>query len=105
MKRKDRITQEVEKTFNVFENLSNLEENPFLYTRIQASLNSSPGKKKSAYFLRPIMVALLLIFNLITGIFFVSSMGRAYASDKQNLESLIGDYKFNQTYNDFLSNN
>ena len=105
MNRQDRINQEVEKTLNVFESLPNLEENPFLFTRIKVSLSSSPLNKKPVFFLRPIIIVLLLIFNLITGLLFFSSSEASYPSDKQNLELLISDYNFNQTNNNFISSN
>ncbi len=77
MNKEDKIREEVEKTLNAFDQIKNLEENPYLFTRIQSEIESIKTKEKSyslkGEFLRPVILFLILIMNVFTAIFFFNS--------------------------------
>ncbi len=67
MEREKRITEEVEKTLNAFDDLPELESNPFLYTRIKSSMNDARTEKKSLLsVLKPAFFVILVLLNFYT---------------------------------------
>ena len=75
MNKEDKILAEVEKTLNAIDALPNLEANPFLFTRIKARIENESikhaGKEKTDFVLKPVTLALLLVINIITAVYFI----------------------------------
>jgi hypothetical protein len=73
MKREQKIMQEIEKTLDLFERPERLKPNPFLYSRVQAQLDSLKVRKTWLALLKPVFLALLLTLNILTAVYFFSN--------------------------------
>jgi len=91
---KKKIKEEIEKTMNVFERLGTIDGNPYLYTRIRATLDSRASKPGVARLLadwvspRAALIAVLLVLNLLSAIFFIIKQ----RSDTFSNMSFIGSF-------------
>ena len=98
------ILEEVDKTLKAFDNLPELEANPFLYTRLQAKLSSkniSTEKYSLSYYkLKALALSIMLIINIFTAVYLFEDDKRDY-SKEQLMYSLRMDY--NSTQNDILT--
>lgn len=96
MNNENLINAEVEKTLNAFDELQDIDANPFLFTRIEASLASQPANPKTSLIqslrLKPIGLALIILLNIITAIHFLSS-----SAGDNSKNALI--YSLNREYN------
>ena len=104
MKNKEKIKEEVEKTLNAFDNISNLDENPYLFTRLQAEIESGETGAKAkiaGVILRPAFLILFLMLNLFT-VFYAfnrSDKSNTATTGKTNYSTLIySQYSLNQSY-------
>ena len=104
MKNAEKIKEEVEKTLNAFDNISNLDENPYLFTRLQAEIESgetSAKAKTTGEILRPAFLILFLMLNLFT-VFYAfnqSNESNMSTTGKTNYSTLIySQYSLNQSY-------
>jgi len=103
MEKEKRIMEEVEKTLHSIDNITNLETNPFLFTRIKAKIvdNSVEQIKegKTSLVLKPAALILLLLINIVTAVFFLNSNSSGQAVNKNTtlVESLTEDYQYSQT--------
>lgn len=74
MEKKKRIDEEVNRTLNIFDEIPQIKENPFLYTKIKARLDgeTSAGKQKNylAGILKPALLALILTLNALTAYYY-----------------------------------
>lgn len=59
------INKEVQMTLESWDNIERYEGNPFLYTRIEQQLRNRKEKKTKMTW-QPILVAVLVLFNLFT---------------------------------------
>lgn len=68
MERKTKIEDEVKKTMQVFDEIKNVESNPFLYTRIKSKLESKreTNKSSSKMVLLPAALLILILINIFT---------------------------------------
>ncbi|MCX6138092.1 MAG: hypothetical protein NTV54_11420 [Ignavibacteriales bacterium] len=102
MKEEERILEEVEKTLCALDDLPTIEANPFLFTRIQARLASEDVSRKTSLAgfieLKPIALAVIIVLNIITAVYFFNSRSSEYSKD-QLIHSLSAEY--NSTQNDF----
>jgi hypothetical protein len=107
MKRHREILEEVEKTINSFEAVPKLRDNHYLFTRIKSTIETDQefAKRKLAFSLKPLVIGLILIVNILTGIFFINADKASYNSDDTTIQSLKYDYQITQTYNEFTTNN
>jgi len=107
MKKEKRILEEVEKTLNLFDELPVLEENHFLYTKIKAASNNKlySSRQKSIFALKPIVIVIIILLNIITLTLFYQSSKSSYSIKESLIKSLQSDYKINQTFNEYLSIN
>ena len=75
MNKEEKILLEVEKTLNAIDSLPKLESNPFLFTRIKARISNESIKvgsvEKTEFVFRPVTIALLLILNIVTAVYFI----------------------------------
>jgi hypothetical protein len=96
----ERILEEVEKTLNSIESLPKLESNPFLYTRLKSRIAresiSTGNEKNKLAILKPVGLALILVINIITAIYFFDVNGKTQSSNTL-VNSLSQEYKTNQT--------
>lgn len=104
MKNEEKIKEEVEKTLNAFNSISNLDENPYLFTRIQAEIeNGETGAKAKTAggILRTAFLILFLMLNLFT-VFYAfnqSNESSTATTGKTNYSTLIySQYSLNQSY-------
>ncbi|KAA3661768.1 MAG: hypothetical protein DWQ10_03875 [Calditrichaeota bacterium] len=95
MNKKEKIEQQVQKALDQFEHAEKLPPNPFFYTRIQARLqeNQRQGYVISAI-LRPATLALLLVINISTAVWYLNAPEQAEQSDSHQelVELLAGDF-------------
>ena len=107
MKKEKRIFEEVDKTLNLFEQLPELEENHFLYTKIKANSNLKKfsSSKKTIFALKPVVIAIIILINILTITLFYQSSNSSYSNKESLIKSLQNDYKINQTFNEYLSIN
>ena len=104
MKNEEKIREEVEKTLNAFDNISKLDENPYLFTKLQAEIESSKTDTKAktaGIILRPAFLILFLMLNLFT-VFYAfnqSNESNTTTTGKTNYSTLIySQYSLNQSY-------
>jgi len=78
MDKRKRVREEVEKTMSLLDRMENLEAGPFFYTRVEARLRSKEREEKlkqpgifGVKVLKPALLALLLVANLISAVFFL----------------------------------
>lgn len=107
MKKEKRILEEVDKTLDLFDNLPVLEENHFLHTKIKAASNykTISSGQKGIFALRPFVIAIIIIINIITMTLSFQSSISSYSNKESLIKSLRNDYKINQTFNEYLSVN
>jgi hypothetical protein len=82
MDKQERIREEVEKTMSLLDRMQNLEADPYFYIRIEARLRSEEREKKTklmgypgAGVLKPALLLLLLMINLISVFFILKQSG------------------------------
>jgi hypothetical protein len=104
MDKEKEILNEVEKTLNAFDYDVNLEENPFLLTRIQARM---VNKKKKRSFVplynlgfNRVLLLLILIINLVTLAYYYDK-SRERNVEEQFESALMADFTINQSQNIF----
>ena len=99
MEREKRILDEVEKTLNALDNVSKLDENPFLYTRLKLLIekehSESFNPKMKDFILKPAVLVIILIINIITALFFLQVTGSKQSTATLS-EQLKNDYQVNQ---------
>jgi hypothetical protein len=93
--REKQIYAEVEKTLQALDHVPKLEANPFLYTRIKAVLDSDGAAQKRSVLnragIKGIAFSLLVVFNLITAIYFFTENQKVTARDEL-IYALSNDY-------------
>ena len=103
-----KIQDEVKKTIAVLDNIEKIEGNPYLFTRVKATLNS-PKKEGRFSFAsvfgspRIALILVLLFFNLASTILFFTQNKTAVASDESFISSLTQEY-YLSTDDDLLGN-
>jgi hypothetical protein len=102
MNKKEKIEQEISKTFEQFENAEKLPPNPYFYTRVQARLEEKQ-KQQNVFFaiLKPALIIALLAVNMSTAIWY---LGGSEQQDETNsrqelLEMLASDLKLDDEQN------
>ncbi|NWF88666.1 MAG: hypothetical protein HXY50_04295 [Ignavibacteriaceae bacterium] len=110
MDKDQRIKEEVEKTISLLDKVEEINTNPFLFTRIKAELDSKKDKsEKNSFewvfkFLRPAIIAALLLFNVYSVISFYQSSNSNGVTREQYLESISSEYEMDSSI-DYLSTN
>ena len=82
MDKRKQVREEVEKTMSLLDRMQNLDAGPYFYTRVDARLRSKEREKRTilsgfpgARVLKPALLLLLLIINLISVFFFLKGPG------------------------------
>ena len=90
MDKRKKVREEVEKTMSLLDRMQNLEAGPYFYTRVQARLHSKERKKKTilsgfpgARVLKPALLLLLLMINLISVFVFLKGPGDTAVVEKK----------------------
>lgn len=100
MKSEKDILDEVEKTLEAFDRDIILKENPFLFTRIEARLNSIRNKRKNAFRHHPVLsrviLILIIVLNLFTLAYFYGRGEDSNLQDKMYME-LISDFQIDES--------
>lgn len=103
MGKDQRIEQEVEKTLQAFDADEVLEENPFLFTRLQAERATRSRVRKERYVfgvnLKYAAVVLLVLLNLVTAIFY-ERHDQPTLQDEL-VSELKADFEIDQAQNNF----
>lgn len=95
--REEEIMKEVEKTTVFFDRLQQLEPNPFLFTRIEARLDSQPALRKA---FRSAWVVALILANLISIVVFWSDKTETRVTRESYLQEIASDLTISQSYID-----
>lgn len=108
MKEQRKISEEVNKTLSLLDNLPVIDENPFFFTRIKERLdahnyNNKSESNKIISFLKPVFIALLFFVNIYTAINMFSNTNNNGALREQYVSSVVSDYSPSYN-NDYLSN-
>ncbi len=103
MKNEEKIREEVEKTLNAFDNIDNLSENPYLFTRLQTKIEESVALNEKRGFkgiiLKPAILFIIVILNIFTGIYFINSGNKTTTVTKQDYFSKISsEYILSHSY-------
>jgi hypothetical protein len=104
MKNKDTIQNEVRKTMDFLDKMPKLEGNPFLFTRVQARLaeageGRSPQEGSRVWaIIRPALIALLIVLNVVTIINSLQSSTSRTVDRKEALSMMIDDYSLSGSY-------
>ena len=95
------INKQVDQTLNVFDELDDLEPNPFFYTRLRSRIESQADRQKPGMEifmpvqLRVPFIAVIVILNLVTGVFFFSNYQGQVSSDGQEVDTIAKEYYLN----------
>ena len=102
MKKEDQIRDEAEKTLNIFDKIKNLEENPYLFTRIQSEIENIQTKKRrynlKGDFLHPLILFLILIINVFSAVFFFISKSDTVSTKQTYLSAISSEYSIGHSY-------
>jgi len=100
-----RIKKEVDKTLQLFDNLEDPSPNPYLYTRLLARIQSMEATQQSALTpallpagFRLALFSLIIIANIITGVFFLQKQAVQSESKIDNLNIIAKEYYLTQDY-------
>lgn len=114
MDKRNRIREEVDLTLKAMDRMQDIEAGPYFYTRLEARLNSRKKEIRSwlpglggTRVLRPVMLSLLLLVNLVSAVFFLSGPGQSETGKKAMYtyvsELTTGYYKGRQNYDTVLT--
>ncbi|MDP3582642.1 MAG: hypothetical protein Q8S39_11965 [Ignavibacteria bacterium] len=103
MNKEDKILAEVEKTLSTIDGLPKLEANPFLFTRVKARIESESikhaSKVKTDIVLKPVTLALILVINIITAVYFIG-FGSSNVSGASVVDTMKQEYGVTQIQSD-----
>lgn len=101
MKKEEKIREEVEKTLNTFDNIEKLEENPYLFLRVQTEIEGLRTKDKGSLkgnILKPVILFLILVVNVLTAVFFLNSESEAASTRQTYLSAISSEYSISHSY-------
>ncbi len=102
MKKDEKIRKEVEKTLKAFDNIENIEENSYLFTRVQSEIESLQTKEKgyslNGNILRPVILFLILILNVFTAVFFLDYKSETTSIKQTYLSAISSEYSISHSY-------
>jgi hypothetical protein len=102
MKKEEKIREEVEKTLSAFDKIESIDENPFLFTRIQSEIENLKFNKKGlslrGNIIQPVILFLILIINIFTAVFFLSAKNETASTNQTYLSAISSEYSINHSY-------
>lgn len=103
MKKEEQILEEVEKTLSAIEALPKIDVNPFLYTRLKARIEKEQiqhgGAVKTDFVLKPVTLALILIINIVTTVYFFG-FGSSSKTEVSVVDTMKQEYGVTQIQSD-----
>ena len=94
MTKKEKIEQEVQKTFESFGQAERLKSNPFFYTRLKARIDDLHSQKQKTRgwefawgILQPALFLLIIVLNIFTATLFLKNRNNEYSSREQLLDA------------------
>ncbi len=109
MKNRDKkIEEKIERTIGIFDDMENIEADPFLFTRIKAGLEEKENTRENLFFSwlpspQAALIVTLVVINLFSLIFYLSETGSATKSTDTFVNSFTEEY-FLSVDNDILKN-
>ena len=98
----EEIREEVEKTLNAFDKIENIDENPFLFTRIQSEIENwkinEKGLSLSGNIISSLILFLILSINIFTVIFFLNSKTETTSANQTYFSAIYSEYSINHSY-------
>jgi hypothetical protein len=101
---KNLIYEEVYKTLHSLEDIKKTEVNPFFYTRLMGNLVSrqkqnlhSKYRVSIVNYLRPALLVLLVVINIIYAISFFQSGTNGTNESSENIKNFVKEYNLSQT--------
>ena len=107
--KENKVTEEIRKTFEDFKYAESIDTNPFLFTRIQAELNS-PKSKNVGFFvalkekLLPALLFILILVNAVSLVFYLREDNTASSTRINYISSFAQQYSLSTSNNNFLEN-
>lgn len=102
MQNEDKINEEVEKTLNALDEQEYLDGNPYLFTRLQAEIESPKLEARGFLFgkvLRPAILLIIVIFNILTGVYLIDSANQTSTSvEQQYFSKISSEYSLSHSY-------
>ncbi|OGN89175.1 MAG: hypothetical protein A2Z74_01230 [Chloroflexi bacterium RBG_13_46_9] len=93
MTRKEKIEQEVQKTFESFDQVERLKSNPFFYARLKTRIDDLYSKKKkirgwefARRVLKPALLLLIIALNIFSATLFFKYRTQDYTNREQLLD-------------------
>ena len=113
MKNKNQhIEQEIEKTLDSYNKTEKIECSPFFYTRLMGNIESLEKKQKHKVFesdlirlLRPTLLILIIILNIVSGIYFFNYTTEQSQERSQYIKSLSEEFTIQRTNYTLMNNN
>ncbi len=99
MTKRERIQDEVQKTISFLDKMPRLDGNPFLYTRIALQLNAGAGRSSAraghrlAAVFSTVLLALLIIFNIMTLAHSLTGAAGDTVSRSDLKETIVQEYQ------------
>lgn len=105
MDRKGRIEQEINKTLEVFDLEEKMPHNPHFFAHLQERMEEKPKERVVFATLRPVLLASLLVFNIVTAISFLSDSGitSQEITEQDPYELFANDFNLNQSQTDLFN--
>jgi hypothetical protein len=102
MLKKNEILDEVEKTFQAFDNDIILEENPFLFTRLKTEIEYRLQKQKKSFATgwKQAIILIVLLINIVTLVYYYEWNIKQNSQEKLVLE-LRADFRIEKSQNNF----
>ena len=102
-KRNEHIEEKVNKTMEILDNMEKVEASPFFHTRLEAKLENQIAEKSffsflfsSQFYLKPVLIGLVLLVNIISISFFVINTN-SNSKHTNEISNLLETYAFDQT--------
>lgn len=96
MNREDLIQNEINKTMEMADRFDNIDENPFLYTKISASLNQQDNTINKRKKLQPVFIILIIMLNILTIVTALQYQNN-YQANPELTTALINKYQIKHT--------
>ena len=103
MNKQEKIQNEIDKTFGLFEKKESLTPNPYFYTHVQQRLNEKSRKEFSiSGILKPVLFTALIALNLTTAIWYTSSDNLTNSTEIELADILRSDFNLDNDLSENL---
>lgn len=102
MNREEKINEETGKTLNVFEDVKDLEANPYLFTRFQSEIEGMRSKEREfslkGSILKPAVLLIVIIVNIYTAFSFSNNENETTSTKQTYLSAISSEYSISHSY-------